>query len=235
MSSLQGAPAALELPTDHPRPAVADFHGAVLPFDLPKIYRWRQWSWHSGKASRCTCCCCLCSRYCCRAGGQQDILVGTPVAGRTYRATENLIGFFINTLVLRSEIKGAQSVRELLACVKNTTLNAYAHQDLPFEKLVAELQPQRDLSRQPIYQVDFTFQNVPRERLVLPGLTFSGIGVEYSSSKLDLSLHLSDAPAGLHGAFEYATNLFDLQTIQRMVEQYEFLLEQVVAESGQSG
>ncbi|MFA6231852.1 MAG: amino acid adenylation domain-containing protein [Rhodanobacter sp.] len=227
-AQLNGVPDMLQLPTDRPRPAVANFHGAVLPFDLPQslsmaVTALAQREGMTPYMVLVAALQILLSRW----SGRQDIVVGSPIAGRMHKQTEDLIGFFINTLVLRTEVAPALSVQQLLGRVKETTLDAYAHQDLPFEKLVAELQPSRDLSRQPIYQVDFTFQNAPRERLELPGLTLSGVGEHFTTAKLDLSLHLSQTSTGMHGALEYATDLFDRQTMERMVDQYAFMLEQM--------
>jgi len=159
--------------------------------------------------------------------------VGSPIAGRTHRDTEGLIGFFVNTLVMRADLAGNASFGELLAQVKETTLGAYAHQDIPFEKLVEELQPVRDLSRQPIFQVSFAFQNVPQERLDLPGLALCGTGGEHVTAKFDLALFVSETPSGLRGAFEYAMDLFDRGTIERLVGYFETLLEGIVADPGQ--
>ena len=155
-SQLAGAPAALELPTDRPRPAVASFKGAMLRIAIPKeisealaeLARQHNATLFMTVLAAFQV---LLSRY----TGQRDIVVGSPIAGRTHRQTEGLIGFFVNTLVLRTRVFGQLSFVQLLEQVKESTLGAYAHQDIPFEKLVAELHPQRDLSRQPLFQVSF--------------------------------------------------------------------------------
>jgi amino acid adenylation domain-containing protein len=168
-----------------------------------------------------------------RWSGQKDIVVGSPIAGRTHRDTEGLIGFFVNTLAMRGDLSANPRFEELLAQVKRTTLEAYAHQDLPFEKLVEELQPVRDLSRQPICQVNFTFQNQPRESFELPDVRWSGLSGGHVTAKLDLTLFISETPSGLCGAIEYATDLFDRQTIQRLSGHFETLLGGIVADPEQ--
>ena len=168
---LNGAPAALELPTDRPRPAVPSYRGAHHGFALPAELTASLNELARGEGA--TLFMVLLAAFnvvLSRWSGQRDIVVGSPIAGRTHRELEGLIGFFVNTLALRTDLSGDPSFRELLGRVKETALGAYAHQDLPFEKLVAELQPVRDLSRQPLFQVLFALQNVPQERLQLPGL-----------------------------------------------------------------
>jgi amino acid adenylation domain-containing protein len=164
-----------------------------------------------------------------RWSGQGDVVVGTPTAGRTHRATEGLIGLFTNMLALRTDLSGDPPFRELLQRVKEVALGAYAHQDLPFEKLVAALNPVRDMSRQPIFQALFALQNVPQERLELPELTLSRIGGEHVTAKFDLSLYLREADAELRGQFEYVTDLFDASTIERLAGHFSTVLEGIVA------
>ena len=150
-----------------------------------------------------------------RWSGQHDVVVGSPIAGRTTRQTEGLIGFFVNTLVMRADISDDPSFEELLARVKEAALGAYAHQDIPFEKLVEHLQPQRDLSRQPLFQVMFALQNLPEERLELPGLRLLPMERAEGAAKFDLFLQVMETPNGLVGSIEYATDLFDPSTIER--------------------
>src|SRR3977135_2123068 len=164
-----------------------------------------------------------------RCSGQEDIVVGSPIAGRRRQELERLIGFFVNTLVLRTDLSGDPSFIELLGGVKEAALGAYAHQDLPFEKLVEELQPVRDLSRQPLFQVIFALQNFPQERLIVPGLGLSLEAGEHVTAKFDLSLHMFETPTGLQGFIEYATDLFDRGTIERLIGHFENLLSGVVA------
>ena len=167
-----------------------------------------------------------------RWSGQKDILVGSPIAGRTHRETEALIGFFVNTLVMRSDLSADPSFKALLEEVRQNTLSAYAHQDVPFEKLVETLQPARDLSRQPVFQVNFTFQNLPQQAegsaLHFRDIQLSGIGGERVTAKFDLTLFMEETAAGLRGAFEYATDLFDRQTIERLVVSFETLLKGII-------
>ncbi|MFP2934950.1 condensation domain-containing protein, partial [Pyxidicoccus sp. 3LG] len=143
----------------------------------------------------------LLSRY----SGQDDVSVGSPIANRNRVETESLIGFFINTLVLRANIDGRQSFRDLLAQARQRTLAAYEHQDVPFEKLVEELQPQRDLSRSPLFQVTLTLQNTPNEALNLPGLTLTPVAPEIDTSKYDFSVLLEEGSEGFTGALNYNT------------------------------
>ena len=164
-----------------------------------------------------------------RWSGQTDIVVGSPIAGRTHRELEGLIGFFVNTLALRSDLSGDPSFRALLAQVKETALGAYAHQDLPFEKLVEELNPVRDMSRQPIFQVLFALQNVPTEQLQLPGLELRRMGRGDPTSKFDLSLFVHEVGGGLQASIEYATDLFDASTIERFADHLGIVLEGIVA------
>src|SRR5688500_16529884 len=143
-----------------------------------------------------------------RYSGQTDIAVGTPIAGRNRREVEGLIGFFVNTLVMRVDLGGNPSVAELLARVREAALGAYAHQDVPFEKLVEELQPDRSLSHQPLFQVMFNFLSIPEIELQLQGLNLTALNVETGSTKFDLSLNLSESKRGLIGTIQYKTSLF---------------------------
>ena len=227
---LAGAPAALDLPTDRARPAVQSFKGAVHGFALSKELTTALAQ--LARSEGATLYMVLLAAFQALLGrwsGQEDIVVGTPIAGRTHRETEGLIGFFVNMLALRTDMRGDPSFRVLLERVKEAALGAYAHQDLPFEKLVEELQPVRDLSRQPIFQVLLALQNVPQERLELSGLQLSRIGGEHVTAKLDLSLYLHETEQGLRGLVEYATDLFDASTIERLAGHFKTLLEGIVA------
>src|SRR5262249_41386465 len=151
-----------------------------------------------------------------RYTGQEDICVGTPIANRTRAETEGLIGFFVNTLALRTDLAGDPAFRELLARVRETALGAYAHQDLPFEMLVQTLRPERDLSHSPLFQVMFILQNAPLKVPKIAGLT-SGPLVELAdngTSKFDLTLTMMEGIEGLTGTVEYNTDLFEEGTIQ---------------------
>src|SRR5262249_18394380 len=141
--------------------------------------------------------------------GQEDISVGTPIAGRNRPETEGLVGFFVNTLVLRVDLSGDPSFRTLLGRVRETCLGAYAHQDLPFERLVEELNPVRDSSRSPLFQVMFVLQNTPQQVLELPGLRLATRDIDSGTSKFDLTLRLTEYEGGLRGELEYSTELYE--------------------------
>jgi amino acid adenylation domain-containing protein len=162
-----------------------------------------------------------------RYTGQDDIVVGTPIAGRNRAEIENLIGFFVNTLVLRSDLSGDPTFLELLKRVRETALGAYAHQDLPFEKLVEELQPERSLSHHPLFQVMFVLQNAPLGEVKLPGLSLSPLGNERPVAKFDLNLHFGETEDGLVGHLYYNRDLFDASTAEQIVSHYKNLLQAV--------
>jgi amino acid adenylation domain-containing protein/non-ribosomal peptide synthase protein (TIGR01720 family) len=170
----------------------------------------------------------LLSRY----TGQQDILVGTPVANRNYQELEDLIGFFVNTQVLRTEVSGEQSFQELLDRVKKIALDAYAHQDVPFERLIEELQPSRSLSHTPLFQVMFVLQNDPPPSIDLPGLELTSMEVESRTAKFDLTMMVEEAGAELAVSLEYSTDLFRAETIRRTLRHFRTLLEGIVADPG---
>jgi len=221
---LVGAPT-LALPTDRPRPPVARFRGATatLAFPAELVARLRRLAHDEGATLFMVLLCAfkaLLSRY----SGQEDIVVGAPVANRTRPELEGLIGFFVNTLVLRTDLSGNPSFREALARVREVCLGAYAHQDIPFERLVDELVPARDLSRNPLFQVTFQLQHArPGE-----GAADSTLEVERGTSIFDLAFNLADGPAGLTGIIEYTTDLFDAATIAGLARHYETLLGGVV-------
>ena len=228
-NQLAGAPPTLELPTDRPRPATQTHRGAMVSWTLPASLTnsLREFSKREGFTLFMTLLAAfevLLHRY----TGQNDIVIGTPTAGRNRSEVENLIGFFINTLVLRTKLTGKSSFRELLRQVREVALDAYAHQDLPFEKLVEELNPERSLSHAPIFQVSFNLQNVQRETLELPGLTLALVGSDNKTTKTDLSLNLIEAENTITGNLPYNTDLFDEATIQRMRTHYQQLLESIV-------
>ena len=159
-----------------------------------------------------------------RYTGQEHIVVGTDLANRTTVETEKLIGFFINLLALHTDLSGNPTFRELLGRIKETALGAYSHQDMPFDKLVEELQPERNLSHNPIVQVLFVMQNIPRQRRALAGLELSPFGAEITRSKFDLAVFMVESERGLAGQWLYSTDLFDPATIQRMARHFETLL-----------
>src|SRR5205085_513584 len=158
---------------------------------------------------------------------------GTPVAGRNRREIEGLIGFFVNTLVLRVEVGDNPTVRELMGRVREVALGAYAHQEVPFEKLVEELQPERSLSHTPLFQVMFNFQNAPDVELELPDLKLTALDVQTGSTKFDLILSLSDSNQELTGTIQYNTSLFEPGTIRRMIVHFRTLLEGVLSHPDQ--
>ena len=172
----------------------------------------------------------LLSRY----TGQTDIVVGTPIAGRSRLEVEELIGFFVNTLVLRTDCSNDPTFRELLQRVKRTAVDAYAHQEVPFEKLVEELQPERNLGSLPLFQVMFRLQNFPRSSFDFPRLALSPVEVASGTAKFDLSLSMREEPDGLKATLAYCTDLFDAPTITRMLGHLQVLLEGIVADPDRS-
>ncbi|MBD2385751.1 non-ribosomal peptide synthetase [Cylindrospermum sp. FACHB-282] len=164
-----------------------------------------------------------------RYTSQADILVGSPIANRNRSEIEGLIGFFVNTIVLRTDLSGNPSFRELLRRVREITLDAYAHQDLPFEQLVEELQPERNLSHSPLFQVMFVLQNASVEVLKLPGLSLSPVEVPSETAQFDITLALTETEQGLMGVWEYNSDLFDAATIARMQAHFQTLLTGIVA------
>lgn len=222
----------LQLPTDRPRPVIQTFQGAKQSLAFPKalIQKVKALNQQEGVTLFMTLLAVFKTLLYCYTN-QEDILVGSPVAGRTRAATKGLIGFFINTLVLRTDLSGNPSFQELLKRIRKVALDGYAHQDLPFEKLVEELQPQRDLSYNPLFQAMFILQNAPIPAVVsLPGLTLSPLEVDSGTSKFDLKLSLWESSEGLNGSMEYKTDLFDATTIAAMGNHFERLLRQVVAQ-----
>ncbi|HEY6925694.1 MAG TPA: amino acid adenylation domain-containing protein [Steroidobacteraceae bacterium] len=228
---LAGAPPHLELPTDRTRPAQASFRGGLVSFELPADLcdELRKLS----QAQGATLFMIMLAAYqvlLFRYSGQEDLVVGSPIAARGQVQTEGLIGFFVNTLILRADLAGNPGFRHLLARVRQTTLDAYAHQEVPFAKVVAELRPERHLSRQPIFQVSLVLQNFPQEALELAGLRWTPIDIEQVTALFDLKLQLTETPSGMSGVFEYSTDLFDLETIERMAAHLRVLLEAIVAD-----
>jgi len=233
-TQLAEAPASLELPTASPRPPQQTYRGDRLPFTLPVplTQALKTLSQQEGVTLFMILLAAfqlLLFRY----TGQRDILVGTPIAGRTHTDLEGLIGFFVNTLVLRTQFKGQPTFRDILRQVRKTCLEAYAHQDLPFEKLVEVLQPARDLSRHPIFQVMFQLFSQPNPDFSLPGLDVTPEPIPYQSAKFDLSCNLRERAGCLQGSMEYCSDLFALDTIQRFIEHYQHLLEGIVANPSQ--
>ncbi|WP_315751432.1 non-ribosomal peptide synthetase [Bradyrhizobium sp. SZCCHNS3055] len=228
---LSGAPAGLELATDRPRPAVPSFRGALHRFTIDE--RRTVALSQLARAEGATLFMVLLAAFdvvLARWSGQDDVVVGTPIAGRTRAETENLIGFFVNMLALRTDLAGAPSFRQLLRRVKATALDAYAHQDLPFEKLVEALHPVRDLSREPIFQVVFALQNMPQRAGRMAGLSIEPFATGTVAAKFDLELSLAEADGALQGSLVYAADLFEDSTIARLVEHFMRVLDGIVAE-----
>jgi amino acid adenylation domain-containing protein len=222
---LAGAPAVLELPTDRPRPAVQTYRGGVermeLSTELADAVR------AAGRREGATLFMTLLAAYqalLSRHAGQDDVVVGSPIAGRTRGETEGLIGFFVNTLALRGDLSGDPDFRALLARVRQATLGAYAHQDLPFERLVEEVQPERSLGHSPVFQAFFVLQDTRDWSLELPGVRAERLPVEESQVKFDLSLAAAEGPEGVRLSLYYNRDLWDASTIRRMLEQLGMIL-----------
>ena len=220
-AQLAGAPTLLELPTDHPRPAVQTHRGARETVHLSPALLARLQALGGGAGA--TLYMVLLGRY----AGSEDVVVGSPIAGRTRREVEELVGFFANTLALRTDLGGDPTFREVLRRVREMTLGAYEHQEVPFEKLVAELAPERSMSHAPLFQVSFALLNADRSGGELPGLRVEGLGADMGSAKFDLALSLAADERGIYGVMEYATDLFEARTIQRMLGHLERVLDQV--------
>lgn len=219
----------LEIPTDYPRPAVMSYQGASLEFEVNEdLYvRLKELSAQQRATVHMTMLTAfqvMLARYC----GQDDIAVGIPIAGRNDEALKNLIGFFVNTLVIRSDLSGNPSFLEALSRVKDNSLDAYDHQELPFEKLVEELQPARSLGRSPLIEVLFQLFNVSSAEFVLEDLEVSQVRPTVAHSKFDLEVHLFQKPRHLNGKVIYRTDLFNQSSIERMIGHYLTLLEEVV-------
>lgn len=231
---LSGSLPVLQLPADRPRPKVQTFQGAGQSFSIStELTEALKTLSQNEEVTLFMTLLAAFKTLLYRYTFQEDILVGSPIASRNRIEIEGLIGFFVNTLVLRTDLSGNPTFRELLRRVRQITRDAYDHQDLPFEKLVEELQPERDLSYSPLFQVKFMLENAPKENLKLPGLTLSLMDSENSTAKLDLSLDMYETPSGLMGVFEYNTDLFDRVTITRMVEHFRNLLSGIVKNPGQ--
>ncbi|TCP58032.1 non-ribosomal peptide synthase protein (TIGR01720 family)/amino acid adenylation domain-containing protein [Tumebacillus sp. BK434] len=223
------APAVLQLPTDFPRPAVMTHRGAKISFTLPHALTEQLKA--LGAQEGVTLYMTLLAAYKTllhRYSGQDDIAVGSPNAGRSRSEIEGLIGFFINTLVLRTELDGSLSFRELLRRVAQTSIDALAHADVPFEKLVEELQPERSLSVPPLFQVLFTLQNAPLQQLELAGLSLVLLDIAGDTAKYDLNLSMVEYEDDLQGYLEYNTDLFRPDSAARLLQHFEALLQGLV-------
>ncbi|KKJ01904.1 condensation domain-containing protein, partial [Burkholderia gladioli] len=232
---LAGAPALLDLPLDHPRPAVQRHHGASHDFTvgaatLAALHALGQREQATLFMTLDAALRVLLMRY----ADQHDISLGTAVANRQRAELEPLIGLFINTLVLRTRIDPRESYAALLAQVRRVALAAYAHQDVPFEQVVDALDPERDLSHTPLFQVMLVLQNAPAAARALPGLALRAEPPAMPASKYDLSLYAAEHDGRLNCSFEYSTDLFDGATIERMAGHFLRLLEAIVADPRQA-
>lgn len=215
----------LELPTDRPRPAVQTSRGAIITLSIgPELAaEIKTVSRRSGATLYMT----LLSTFfmlLARETGQTDLIVGTPIANRTRKETEGLIGFFVNTLAIRTTVSHASVVAEVIAAVREACLDAYAHQETPFEQLVDVLQPSRDVSRSPIFQVMFDLQNAPMAELQVAGLEFEPVEIESTTAKFDLSMTVQESGEGMIVGLEYNSDLFEPTTITRLLERYALIL-----------
>ncbi|BAY81640.1 peptide synthetase [Calothrix parasitica NIES-267] len=227
---LQNAPNLLELPTDYPRPAIQTARGGSVKFELSRSLSQalKQLSQKSG----CTLFMTLLAAFqtlLYRYSGSEDIVIGSAIANRQRSELEGLIGCFANTLAFRSDLSGSPSFNELLQRVKDVALGAYAHQDLPFEQLVDELQLVRSLSYTPLFQVMFLLQNAPIQALRVEDLSWSPISSDSGTAKFDLTLAMSETENGLIGSFEYNRDLFAASTIERAIGHWQTLLQGIVA------
>ncbi|MBG6085889.1 non-ribosomal peptide synthetase [Actinomadura viridis] len=241
--TLTGAPEELALPVDRPRPSEASFRAGTVPVQVNAEAHARlvEVARQTGVTMFMVTQAALATLLA-RMGAGTDIPLGTAIAGRGEAALEDLAGFFINTLVLRTDVSGDPSFTELLERVRDADLAAYAHQDLPFERLVEDLNPSRSLARHPLFQVMLTFENIPQAQnpWELPGLSVRPLPPpgETAAAKFDLSITFAEqrdeqgAPAGLGGGIQYATDLFDEDTAQGLAERLERVLEQVAADPG---
>ena len=228
---LAGAPTVLELPTDKVRPAMQSYRGATqalsysreLTTKLQALSRREAVTLYMTMLAAFEA---LLYRY----SGQTQMLVGMPIAHRTRVEVEKLIGFFVNTLVVRGEVRADQKFLELLKEVREVVLGAYTNQDVPFEKVVEALNPERDLSRSPLFQVVLSWQNAPNSRLELENIELSAVEVEYRAVRYDIELVLWEANGQIVGNIEYNTDLYEAETIRRMGQHLQMLLESIVAD-----
>ncbi|PQM19330.1 condensation domain-containing protein, partial [Streptomyces xinghaiensis] len=238
--ALAGLPDVLDLPADRPRPAVASYRGERVSWRLPE-------DTHTAVITLARECgasvfmvlqAALAALYT-RLGAGTDIPIGTGVAGRTDEALDDLVGFFVNTLVLRTDTSGDPTFRELVERVKEADLSAFAHQDVPFERMVELLNPERSLARHPLFQTLLTLQNTPEPDLNLPGVTSSAVEVDSGQAKFDLLLDLRETlddegrPAGIEGEIEFARDLYNAASVRVLAERLGRVLEQVTADSEQ--
>ncbi len=226
---LAGAPPVLELPTDRARPALQSYRGGRRRLSIPK--RVTERLEEIGQEQEATIYMVLMAGFqvlMMRYSGQKDIVIGTPIAGRTRGELEGLIGFFVNTLVMRGDMRGNPRFTEMVRRVRGVALGAYGHQEMPFERLVEELGVEREMSHAPVFQVMMGLQNAPRgESQQVRGLKLSRIGGERGTSKFDMTMGLIETGEGIAGTVEYNTDLYDEATIERMIRHYERMMERI--------
>ncbi|MEI8254715.1 MAG: amino acid adenylation domain-containing protein, partial [Deltaproteobacteria bacterium] len=228
---LAGAPSAIELPTDRARPAVKSFHGAQAPvaLDAALVAGLARLSRDEGATSFMV----LLAAYAsllARYSGQTDLVIGTPVANRTRAQFEPLIGFFVNTLAVRVDLSGEPTFRALVRRVKDGVLGDLAHQAIPFDRVVDAVQPPRDTARTPLFQTMFTFQNTPAEAVRFGDAELASADQDFGIAKFELTLTMWETPRGLAGAFEYNTDLFDRETVERLAGHFGTLLAELLAD-----
>jgi len=227
---LDQAPFLLEIPTDRPRPEAQAGHGAHVPFTFCKELTGSLKAL-SRKESATLFMTILAAfqillRYYTRS---DDIIVGTDIANRSRKAIEGLIGFFVNQMVIRTILPATLTFTEALQRVREVTMGGYAHQELPFEKLVEAIRPERSVKHSPLFQIKMAFQNVPDARLELPGLMLNPLEVDSGTAQLDLLINMTEAGDELNGSLEYNTDLYDEATITRLLHNFETLLGLVIA------
>ncbi|WP_413767046.1 non-ribosomal peptide synthase/polyketide synthase [Rhodococcus pyridinivorans] len=233
--ALADLPDQLDLPLDRPRPAQQSFRGDRVEFTIgADLHRELRDLARNRNATVFMAVHAAFAALLARLSGSTDIAVGTPIAGRTEQATEDIIGMFVNTLVLRLEVDGGASFDELLSAARETDLQAFAHADVPFERLVEVLNPARSTARHPLFQVGFSFQNQSRSELALPGLDIEPVDLEGGTAQFDMHLIVADsygddgAPQGIDAILTYATDLFDRETAEAVAARFEQLLEALV-------
>ncbi len=231
---LQGL-SVLELPTDYPRPAIQTMNGATIRFHLKtglseQLENFCQQQQVTPFMLFLAVFQILLARY----SGQDDIAVGTPIAGRNRAETEGLIGFFVNTLVMRADLSQNPAFVDFLQATKQFALQAYAHQDLPFETLVDSLQPEREMSHSPLFQAMFVLQNTPSQAPMTTDVKLSVLEVDSKVAKFDLTLNMVQKSQGFAGVFEYNTDLFKAETIERLNQHFALLLEGIISQSNQA-
>ncbi|ACO32361.1 non-ribosomal peptide synthetase [Acidobacterium capsulatum] len=230
-AALRGAPGQIELPLDHPRPQIQTFAGDAVTFHLDaEVMRPLR---SLAQASGATPFMLLLSAYALllsRYSNQQDIVIGSPVANRTAPESEPLIGFFVNTVAFRIVLEANDTFRDLLAKVKQVALEGYARQQVPFEQIVDALQPERNLSRTPVFQVMFAYETEPPTAAIIPGLTVSSLPLGTQTAKFDLTLYMQDSGSDIEGTLEFNTAIFERSTIKRMAAHLRTLLAGIAAD-----